>query len=485
MRTLIEGGWVVAFNGKSHEVYEQGSVVFEGDRIVHAGGPYAGPADTRLSARGKLVSPGFINTHVHTTGNAGDYLLLDMAKNDYRTSNYMSFAAPLKGKMTPPPPEAVAALRTFVFLHALRQGTTTIIDVGGQRGDWEGYVRLIDELGVRVYGSPPFRDRNTFSDAQGRLYYDHDASVGAQGLKDAVAFIREYDGAAQGRLRGMLNPSQVETCSEPLLRACKDAARELDVPVHTHAGGNLVEFQRIMDEYRKTPIQFLADIGFLDDRALIGHGVFTTAHAWSHYPFGDDLRVLASLGATVGHCPYKYAKMAMTLCSFQRYLDAGVNLAIGTDTFPMDMVAELRWASILAKVADANYQAGQHRDVFNAATLGGCKFLRRDDLGRLAPGAKADILLINLDHLGAPVYADPIKALIDAGSGRDVDTVIVDGKILVQGGRTTRIDEDEVYARAREVTERFWSNVPTWRWDGAPVDRIIPPAFPIHGAATK
>src|SRR3989442_8468661 len=156
--------------------------------MVRGGAPCGGPADPRLSARGKLVSPGFINTHVHTTGNAGDYLLLDMAKNDYRTSNYMSFAAPLKGKMTPPPSEAVAALRTFVFLHALRQGTTTIIDVGGQRGDWEGYVRLIDELGVRVYGSPPFRDRNPFTDAQGRLYYDNTASVGTQELKDDVAF---------------------------------------------------------------------------------------------------------------------------------------------------------------------------------------------------------------------------------------------------------------------------------------------------------
>jgi cytosine/adenosine deaminase-related metal-dependent hydrolase len=86
-----------------------------------------------------------------------------------------------------------------------------------------------------------------------------------------------------------------------------------------------------------------------------------------------------------------------------------VNVAIGTDTFPMDMVAELRWASILARVADANYQAGQPRDVFNAATLAACKFLRRDDLGRLAPGAKADIVLINLDHLGAPVYATPSR----------------------------------------------------------------------------
>src|SRR5215467_14484997 len=144
MRTLIEGGWVVAWNGTGHEVYEQGAVVFDDDRVVHAGGPYTGPADTRISARGKLVSPGFINTHVHTAGNGGDYLLLDMAKNDYRTANYMSFAAPLKGKVAMPPAAAVAALRRFVLLHALKQGSTTIIDVGGLRGDWEGYVRLID-----------------------------------------------------------------------------------------------------------------------------------------------------------------------------------------------------------------------------------------------------------------------------------------------------------------------------------------------------
>ena len=169
----------------------------------------------------------------------------------------------------------------------------------------------------------------------------------------------------------MLNAAQVETCTEPLLREGRDAARELDVPIHTHAGGNLIEFQQIMGEYRKTPIQFLADIGFLDDRtpdrprasspaAIRGRG----------HPFGDDVRVLAERGATVGHCPYKYAKMAMTLRSFQRYLDAGVTIALGTDTFPLDIVSELRWASILAKTTDGNYQAGQHRDVFNAATLG-------------------------------------------------------------------------------------------------------------------
>jgi 5-methylthioadenosine/S-adenosylhomocysteine deaminase len=238
-----------------------------------------------------------------------------------------------------------------------------------------------------------------------------------------------------------------------------------------------------MDEYRKTPIRFLADIGFLDDRTLLGHAVFTTAHDWTRYPFGDDLRVLAERGSTVGHCPYKYAKMAMTLHSFQRYLDAGVTLALGTDTYPLDIVSELRWASILAKVTDANYQAGLARDVFNAATVGGCRFLGREDLGRLAPGAKADILLINLDHVGGSLYADPIKALVDSASGRDVDTAIVDGQVLVQGGRATRVDEDAVYAKAREATQHYWSRVPGWRWDSATVDQIVPPAFPIHRAA--
>jgi len=407
---------------------------------------------------------------------------LDMAKNDYRTANYMSFAAPLKGRMAPPPPEAVAALRAYVFLHALKNGTTTVIDVGGLRGDWDGYARLVDDLGVRVYGGPPFRDRDTYMDAQGRLTYEEDAGLGRQRLQEAVEFVRKYDGTAQGRLRGMLNAAQVETCSESLLRAGKSAARDLGVPIHTHAGGNLVEFQRIMDEHRATPIQYLADIGFLDERTLVGHAVFTTAHPWSRYPFGDDLRVLAQTRATVGHCPYKYAKMALTLHSLPRYLAAGVNVALGTDTYPLDMVAELRWASILARIIDGNYQAGLPRDVFNAATLGGAAFIGRPDLGRLAPGAKADLLLVNLDQLGAPVYADPVKALVDGASGRDVDTVIVDGRVLVQGGRCTRVDEEAVYARAQQATEQYWYQVPGWRWDGATVDRIIPPAFPIHRA---
>ncbi|MEE8434019.1 MAG: amidohydrolase family protein [bacterium] len=433
-----------------------------------------------MDATGKLVCPGFINTHIHPAGNGGDFLLMDQSRNDYRTANYLSYMAPIKGKAAPPPADAVTALRTYVLLHALKMGSTTIIDVGGLPGEWEAYADTIDTMGLRVYTGPGFRDRNTFSDEQGRIYYEEDLAAGRQAFETAKEVVRTFDGAAGGRMRGLLNPAQVETCSEPLLRAAKEAAGELDVPIHTHAGGNLVEFQRILHEHRKTPVQFLADIGFLDRRTLLGHVVFTTVHPWSLYPFGDDLQVLAESGATVGHCPYKYVKMAMTLNSWQRYQDAGINLAIGTDAYPMDMIAEMRWAAMLAKVMERNYQAGHSRDVFNAATLGGCTFIGREDLGRLAPGAQADLLLINLEHMGTGAVRDPIKTLVEYGSGRDVDMVIVAGKTLIRGGRSVNLDEEAVYRKAAEATTNFWQHVPNWHWACHDVYRMIPPSFPTH-----
>jgi cytosine/adenosine deaminase-related metal-dependent hydrolase len=480
MRTVIEGGWVVAFDGTGHRVYEEGAVAFEGDRIVHAGGPHGGPADVRIDARGALVCPGFINTHIHPNGGGSDYLLLDESRNDWRTANYLSASAPLKGKFTPPAAAETAALRAFTLLHALRNGTTTVIDVGGLRGEWEGWVRQIETLGMRVYTGPSFRDHNIHTDAQGRLYYDEDAETGRKHFAEAKAFLRRYDGAAGGRVRGLVNPAQVETCSEPLLREAAALAAELDLPIHTHAGGNLLEFDRILKTQRKTPIAYLADIGFLTRRTLIGHGVFTTAHPWSHYPFGDDVQRLAASGATLGHCPYKYAKMAMTLHSFARCRAAGVNLALGTDTYPMDMVSEMRWAAVLARVVEGNYQACPPRDVFNAATLAPCRFLGRDDLGRLTPGAKADILIVRLNHLGNGIYHDPIKALVDFACGRDVDTVIVDGKTLFRGGHALHVDEDAVYAQAREAIARAWERIPEWRPGGVGLDQIVPPAFPME-----
>jgi cytosine/adenosine deaminase-related metal-dependent hydrolase len=208
--------------------------------------------------------------------------------------------------------------------------------------------------------------------------------------------------------------------------------------------------------------------------------VFHNAHSWCHYPYGDDLQILADTGATVVHAPYKYAKMGITFESFARYRARGINIALGTDTYPQDMIHEMRWAALMSRMADESFMVGKPRDVFDAATLGGARHLGRDDLGRLAPGAKADIIVIDLLQMHYGAVHDPIKAIVECGSGRDVETVIVDGEPLIEDGKALRVDEAALLREVQAEGERLWHAVSDWHWTGKTVDDVVPPSYPVR-----
>lgn len=244
---------------------------------------------------------------------------------------------------------------------------------------------------------------------------------------------------------------------------------------------NQREFHGILQTHGQTPIELLHSIGFLKPRTGLGHCVFHNRHSWCHYPYGDDLKRLADGGVTVVHAPYKYAKMGIALESFERYRAQGVNLAIGTDTYPQDVVHEMRWAALMCRLTDGSFRVGRPQDVFDAATLGGAHHLGRDDLGRLAPGAKADIIVVDLLQMHYGAVHDPIKSLVECGSGRDVETVIVDGQALVEKGQATRVDEQALLGAVQAEGERLWHAVPQWHWSGKTLDEIAPPSYPVRG----
>jgi cytosine/adenosine deaminase-related metal-dependent hydrolase len=481
MRTLIQGGWVVGYGRDrgAHELIPDGCVVIEDDRVLHVGRTFDGPVDRRIDARGKLVSPGLINSHLHAATNATQAVFLDGLKADYFGANFLGYVAPRRGA---PPPRAgdradVAGL--YGLWSALRAGATTILDVGTMPGGPEAFTRVAGELGVRAYLGPGFRSANYAFDGS-RVVWDWDEAAGLAGLDRAVAYVKAHDGAYNGRIRAMLYPGQLDTCSLDLIRHARRWADQLGVPIQLHAAMNLREFHRIVEQHGKTPIALLDSIGFLRPRTGLGHCVFHNAHSWCRYPYGDDLALLADSGVTVVHAPYKYAKMGIMLESFERYRARGINLAIGTDTYPQDIVHEMRWASLMCRMADGSFRVGQPRDVFDAATLGAARMLGRDDLGRLAPGAKADVIVVDLlqTHYGA--VHDPIKSLIECGSGRDVETVIVDGQPLIEGGKATRLDEAALLAAVQAEGERLWHAVPEWHWSGRTLDEIVPPSYPVR-----
>lgn len=481
MRIKIQGGHVVGWSGNRHELIPDGVVLIEGNSISYVGTDRTLAADKTIDAAGKVVCPGFVNLHVHSQLNVGDYLITDVTKKDYLSANYFVFGAPAKEKMTPQPPQGVAIGRKFALFSALRNGATTILDPGSGPGDFEGYVETVGQIGGRVFFSPAYRSSDIFTDAEGRHYYEPRPDRGRKGLEAAADFIRKYHGAHQGRLQGILAPGQAETCEPSLLKETVAAAKDLGVGIHIHAGGNLREFIHIVYNYRKSIVEYLAEAGILGPRTVLGHAVYVAGHSRVDYPFGDDLKLIAEAGASVGHCSHKYAKMALAMESFDGYVERGINVGLGTDTYPLDIVAEMRYASLISRLIDRKYEGARPAAVFNAATIGGARALGREDLGRLAVGAKGDVVIANLRTTRYGPMRDPVTALVEYGCGADVETVIVDGEVVIDQGRSTRIDEGELFAQAEAAAKRAWDNWGSRDWAGRSVEDIVPPAFPIRG----
>ena len=229
------------------------------------------------------------------------------------------------------------------------------------------------------------------------------------GLKQATRFIRDFDGSHGGLVRAMLAPDRIETCTPALLEGTAEVARETGVPVRLHCCQSRYEVELVERLRGVSPYRWLKQLGLLGPGAVLPHGIYLAP---------GDLDLLAESGAAIVHCPVVFARDGEALRSFASYLARGVTIALGTDTAPPDLVDNMRQGLNICRVVEG-HAAASAADFYNAATLGGAKALGRDDIGRLQPGAQADITVFDLSgfHLGP--LLDPVKTMVLAGTGRD------------------------------------------------------------------
>ena len=480
-KTLINAGYVVAYDGERQRLIKDGSVLFEGDRLLFAG-RLTDPAQKQrvreesgrvLDAANSLLMPGFVNAHTHAGHLAYGRMMLDHGERGDFSSGFMQYAAP--ARLAPgAKPSSIEAILTLA--ECVRFGSTTIVEAGGETGvPMDDLLTAAQTLGTRLYTSPGFREYDWRTNAEGQVQYIPRPNGGFAGLEEAVAWIRhQRSELGEGHEGALLFPLQVDTCGPELLRATMDAAEELDVRVQIHAAQGLFDYRRVMEQYNCTPIEYLHRNGFLNRRAQLVHCVFTDNHDSLPYRRNQDLELIRESGATVIHSPFSVARRGQGMQSLQRLLDMGIPVALGTDTFPRDMINEMRWASILTKLADRDYGSGNAWDILELATLGGAQALGRDDLGRIAPGARADLVLVDLDqlHIG-PVY-DPVASLVHLASGQDVSHVFVGGELVVEKGRIlgsgagSELDMAALMAGAREEAEAAFGRVSRWDWGRRP-----------------
>jgi len=164
--------------------------------------------------------------------------------------------------------------------------------------------------------------------------------------------------------------------------------------------------------------------------------------------------------------------------SFASYRRAGVNMALGTDTNPQSVLEAMRWAAVVSKIVERNTEATTAAHVFDAATLGGARALGRDDLGRIAPGAKADLVLWKGASWGMTPLRDPVKNIVYNATAEDVDRVWVDGRLVVDGGRVRAADERAILAALQAGGERMWPRMARFDWAGRDAGALSPQTYP-------
>ena len=464
--TLLRGGWLAAWDGERHRVVERGEVAFRGDGIVYAGERYGGEADEIIDRPEWFICPGFINLHAHVGIETMGPFVDVPPDNRFALSREAAESLPLNLAQSLSPEQQQMSAE-FHLVQSVRTGTTTIVDAAGSGTVWflgnpPGDVHMLAEtvgrVGSRAYLSMSYRSARRWEDVDGSDGWHWDDEMGLDGLAQAVDFATSYRGQHDGRIQTLLTPHQADNCSPELLAATLEAARANDILIEIHAAEYPFGATLVRDRYGETQVGYLASQGFLGPDIILGHCMLVSGHPDVELFRDDpdrDLRLIADAGSSVAHSPWVFARKGQALHSLPRYLDNGITVGIGCDLWPADIIREMRLAWLMGKATSHDALRPTCAEVFHAATVGSADALQRPDLGRLAAGALADIVCVDMSgyHFG-PVL-DPIRSLVTLGDGRDVDAVYVAGERIVADSRVVNADEERLKAAAPEILARL------------------------------
>ncbi|MEM6488353.1 MAG: amidohydrolase family protein, partial [Pseudomonadota bacterium] len=469
---LIRAAHIVACQDGRHVHLKDGCLVTEGDSILHVGPSYDGPADETIAWPG-VVTPGLINTHAHIAGSPLDKSFVeDRGPRQFYLSGLFEFLPARERAMSPEGPPACI---DFSVPELLTTGTTTIMEIGihGER-TIEACVRH----GLRAYVGQGFRSGRWYTDDGKTVKYQWFEDEGREAFERSVAFCETHERTHGDLIRTFITPMQIDTVTEAMLKRSRAAAEDLGVPYALHAAQSVNEFQEMARRTGITPIEWLRDIGFLGPGLIMGHAIIPGEGTWANFAGSDDIGILADTGTNVAHAVWVFCRRGIAMESYARYRARGVNMTIATDTCPQSMVEAMRWTAVVSKMVDRRTEVATAADVFESATLGGAKALGRDDLGRIAPGAKADLILWKGASLTMTPLRDPLKNIVFNAAHTDIDTVIVNGRVVVEGGKVPGLDEAAVARRLQDAAEAMWAGMGSGDWAGRDVDTLSPQSLP-------
>ncbi len=431
MNILINGGTVLPMDREDgNDATFVGSVGIEGERIVLVTADSA-QADTFVAdhqdckvidASGKVVMPGLINAHTHVAMALLRGIADDMPLMEWLNEHIW----PIEGKMGY---KEVYDGSRLGMLEMLLGGTTTIVDMYPYN---EAVAEAAENSGIRAVVSPCSMDFRM-------EHFESDWRNIQRRFRDSRT------------VSMVMGPHAIYTLSQQNLQRTIDIANELDCMYHIHLSETQTEVNDSIKANGKSPVEYLEEQGLFERPVLAAHCVVMSDH---------DIEILAKHGASVAHNPQSNMKLASGIAPVKKMMDAGINVAIGTDgassNNDLDMWEEMRTASLLQKVATMDPCAIPAYSALKMATVNGAKAIGREgELGVLKKGALADVIMVDIEKPHMYPHANLVSELVYSSNANDVDTVIVNGRIVVEGRKCLSMDAKEVCNTVQQDIDRL------------------------------
>ena len=421
---LIENGLILPMDGFKRTI--RGDIAITGDRISALGRGLKAKAAITIDASHMAVLPGLVNAHTHLS-----MTLLRGVADDMQLTEWLETQIwPIESNLTAEDCYAGALLGC---LEMIKSGTTCFAD---QYFFMERVARAVEEAGLRGVLSHGIIERD-------------DPAKRESELKAGEELVKSQHGKANSRILTMFGPHAVYTCSPECLTRVKELANRYKVGIHIHLSESQEEVESIVKKYGRRPVEHLEALGFLGPEVLAAHCVWLT---------DDEIAILRRRGVKPVHNPVSNMKIACGISPVRKMLEAGIPVALGTDgaasNNSLDMFREMKSAALLGKAHDLDPTALPAWSVLEMATINGAKALGLEkEIGSLEVGKKADLVLVDLRKPHLTPLHNVASHLVYSAAGGDVDTVIVDGKILMRGRRVLTLDEYRVMEMAQRASE--------------------------------
>ena len=466
MTILVSGGHVL---NRSYTALERADILIESDRIKAVGGVLEVPPDAhRLDATGCLVLPGLVNAHTHAHNN----LLKGLADN-WTLEDLLNHGTALNGNRTPEDQYLSAAIGA---VEMLKNGCTAAYDLfmavpAPTAEGVEAIVRAYTDVGLRAVIAPAMADLVFYQTVPGLLeLLPPDLRRTVEGMQAAPTegllqvaedTVRRWHGTASGRVHTAIAPTIPGQCGDAFFTGCVRLAREYGVDLHTHLAESKVQAVASRQRWGTTLVGRLAALGALGPRFVGAHGVWLT---------DDDIRRLADAGAAVAHNPASNLKLGCGIAPVREMVEQGLTVGLGTDgamsSDNLNLFEAMRFAALVGKVRFPHEPARWigAQTAWELATRGSARVLGMADLlGAVAPGYKADLVFLRSDSACLRPMNHPLNALVYAETGADVETVLVDGRIVLEHGEVRTVNEARLRAQAQEAADRVRSyNQTAW-----------------------